>query len=371
MEKETTSTLKFCVTNNATPTPDLVEKVDGRREYIWYGEDNLFPQYISNLYYHSAVMESIVKGMKDYICGNGLIVSDTLTDFAKKVNSDYETMEDIVEKAVFDYVLYDGFAIQVFRDEKDRIKEIFNLDFQNLRLSQDKKYVYYASDWGKFNVKPKKIALFDREKMQKNSVFYFKSQMTPQSKAYPIPQFIGALQDIRTSTEISNFHLNSIINDFNASCIINLNCGNVDEETKKIVERQFNQKFSGTNNSGKLLLNFNDGKDTEMTIARLQSDDFDKRYQQLAKDVVKNIFIAFRAMPQLFGFVIEGSLFNNEEYTENFTLYNRTVILPYQRSIQRAFNVMFGLDNALIIKPFSLKTEEPKITEEPKQETEE
>ena len=102
------------------------------------------------------------------------------------------------------------------------------------------------------------------------------------------------------------------------------------------------------------LLNFNDNKDTEMTVARLQSDDFDKRYNQLAKDVVKNIFIAFRAMPQLFGFVIEGSLFNNEEYEQNFKLYNRTVIRPYQRAIQRAFNVMFGLENSFIIKPFTM-----------------
>ena len=347
--------LRFSVTDPVDPTPDLVEIMDRRRDYVSYGEDNLFPQYLMGLYLHSAVMESIVKGMKDYICGNGLIVSDTISDFSKKVNGDYETLEDIVEKAVFDYIMYDGFAIQVFRDEKDRIKEMYNLDFANLRLAQDGKYVYYSSDWAKYNTKSKKLSLFDREKPVRNSVFYFKSQMTPQSKTYPIPQYIGALSDIRTSTEISNFHLNSILNDFNASCIINLNCGSdVDEENKREVERKFKEKFAGTNNAGKFLLNFNDNKDTEMTVARLQSDDFDKRYNQLAKDVVKNIFIAFRAMPQLFGFVIEGSLFNNEEYEQNFRLYNRTVIRPYQRAIQRAFNTMFGLENSFIIKPFTM-----------------
>ena len=361
MEKE--ATLKFSLTEEITPTPELIEKVDGRRDFVFYGDDNLFPQYISHLYYHSAVMESIVKGMKDYICGDGLIVSDTIKDFSNKVNSDYETLEDIIEKAVFDYILFDGFAIQIFKDEKGRITEIYNLDFQCCRLSQDGKYVYYSSDWSKYNAKTKRIALYDREKTQHNSIFYFKGQMTPQSKTYPIPQFIGALSDIRTSTEISTFHLNSIINDFNSSCIINLNCGDVDDETKRRIERKFNEKFSGTQNAGKMMLNFNDNKETEMTVSRLQSDDFDKRYEQLSKDVVKNIFVAFRATPNLFGLATDTTGFNSQEYAEAFNLYNRTVIRPYQRSIQRAFNVMFGLDRAFTIKPFTLtevKTEENK-----------
>lgn len=365
MDKET---LRFSslTDNNITPTPNLIERVDGRRDYVYFGEDNLYPQYLLNLYYHSAVFESIIKQTKDYIMGNGVIVSDTISDFSKKVNSDYETLEDVLEKAVFDYLIFDGFAIQIFRDEKDRIKEIYNLDFANCRLSQDGKYVYYSNDWSKYNAKVKKIARFDREKLQKNTIFYFKGQMTPQSNVYPIPQYIGALSDIRTSTEISNFHLNSIINDFNASCIINLNCGDVDEETKKKIERKFVEKFNGTNNAGKMMLNFNDNKETEMTVARLQSDDFDKRYEQLAKDVVKNIFVAFRTQPQLCGFLVEGSLFNKQEFTDAFALYNRTVVKPYQRAIQRAFNVMFGLDNTIIIKPFTV--DEVKVEEEVKEE---
>lgn len=346
--------LRFSVTDPIEPTPSLVEIMDRRRDFVSYGEDNLFPQYILDLYYKSSVFETLIKGAKDYVCGDGLIVADTISDFSKKVNGDYETLEDIVEKAVFDYLMFDGFAIQVFRDEKDRIKEMYNLDFANLRLAQDGKSVYYSSDWAKYNVKTKKLSLFDREKPVRNSVFYFKSQMTPQSKTYPIPQYIGALSDIRTSTEISNFHLNSILNDFNASCIINLNCGDVDDETKKIVERKFKEKFAGTNNAGKFLLNFNDNKDTEMTVARLQSDDFDKRYNQLAKDVVKNIFIAFRSTPNLFGLATDTTGFNSQEYAEAFKLYNRTVIRPYQRAIQRAFNTMFGLENSFIIKPFTM-----------------
>lgn len=361
-------TLKFSLAGEIPATPELIERNDGRREYVYYGEDNLFPQYINELYYHSAVMESIVKGMKDYICGNGIIPAQAIEDFSKKVNSDYETLEDIMEKAVFDYILFDGFAIQIFRDEKGRIKEIYNLDFCNCRISADKKYVYYSNDWSKYNAKFKRIAAFDREKEQKNSIFYFRGQMTPQSKTYPIPQYMGALSDIRSSTEISTFHLHSILNDFNASAIVNLNCGDVDDDTKRQIERKFNEKFSGSENASRLMLNFNDNKETEMSVVRLASGDFDKRYQQLAKDVVKNIFVAFRATPNLFGLATDTTGFNSQEYAEAFKLYNRTVIKPYQRAIQRAFNVLFGLDHSIIIKPFTIEEvkenkEEEKVEE--------
>ena len=349
--------LSLSVVDNIEPTPALVEVTDRRRDYVYYGEDNLFPQYILDLYYKSSVMGSIVRGMVDYVCGNGIITADAIKDFSKNVNADYETLEDVVIKAVFDLILFDGFAIQVFRDTKGEISEMYNLDFANCRLSGDKKSVYYSNEWSRFNAKTTKIPVFDRTKQQRNSIFYFRGQLTPQSKTYPIPQYIGALADIRTSTEISNFHLNSILNNFNASCIINLNCGDVDEETKKRVENKFNEKFSGSDNAGKLLLNFNDNKETEMSVVRLQSDDQDKRYEQLARDVVKSIFVAFRATPNLFGLATDTTGFNSQEYAEAFKLYNRTVIKPYQLAIQRAFNVLFGLSNSIIIKPFEMVTE--------------
>ena len=61
---------------------------------------------------------------------------------------------------------------------------------------------------------------FEVGSSKRNSIFYFKGKTAPQVNVYPIPSYIGALSDIRTSTEISNFHLNSIINGFNGNLII-------------------------------------------------------------------------------------------------------------------------------------------------------
>lgn len=349
--------LKFEVVSNSVELPEVKEIRDGRRDYVTYGDDNLFPQYIFDLFLHSALFESIIKGTCDYAIGNDLVTSTSIEEFARKVNKDNQTLYDIVEKAIFDYLLFDGFYIQVFRDSDGKINELYNLDFQCCRISRDGKRVVYCPEWEKYNAQQKSYPIFSTEKDLKNSIFYFKGKTAPQAKTYPIPTYIGALSDIRTSVEISNFHLNSIVNDFNSSCIINLNSGEVDDDTKKKVEKKFKDKFAGTNNAGKFVLNFNENKDTAITIERLQSDDFDKRYEALSKSVTEKIFTAFRAIPCLFGLRSEGSMFNHEEYNDAFKLYQRTVIIPIQHTIERVFDKIFGIEDSIKIIPFKLEEE--------------
>lgn len=333
-----TEKMMFSAISTELTLPTLTESRDNRRGYVSYGDDNLFPQYIKGLYRHSALFESIVNGMKDYVLGEGV------EGEFNEMNRDGDTLNDIIEKAIFDYILYRGFAIQVFKDKTGKIVELYPLDFDNCRISIDEDYVFYSTKWDTSNTKTVKYPMFKVGANDSNSIFYFRDKSRPQSASYPIPFYLGALKDIRTSVEISNFHLNSVLNDFNANLIVNFNSGDVDEDTKKRIEKSFKDKFSGTTNAGKFLLNFNDNKETAITIERLQSDDFDKRYESLQQQITKNIFVAFRAQPQLFGFVIEGSLFNQQEFDDAYRLYNRTVIHPIKNTIERAFRKLMGFD---------------------------
>lgn len=349
--------LNFEIVTKELTIPSIVEVKDGRRDYVTYGEDNLFPQYIWQLFTHSAIFESIIRGTSDYVMGNDIIISDSISSFSSKVNKDYNTLADIIEKAIFDFLLYDGFAIQVFRDSNDNINELYNLDFQNCRISKDEKRVIYCSDWSKYNAKTSSYPMFDADKPVKNSIFYFKGKTAPQTNTYPIPSYIGALSDIRTSTEISNFHLNSVINGFNASAIVNFNNGSVDEETAKMVEKKFQNKFCGSDNASKFLLAFNENKESSVTIERLQSDDYADRYNVLENTITNNIFVAFRCQPQLFGLRSEGNMFNHDEYIQAAALYNKTVIKPIQKMLERAFSRLLRTEDAIKFIPFNLDDE--------------
>ena len=169
-------------------------------------------------------------------------------------------------------------------------------------------------------------------------IFYYKGHKT--RGIYPVPLYIGALKSVKISTEISNFHLNNITKGFASNAIISFNNGEPDEDTKERLNRAIKEQFCGTDNAGSFLLMFNESKENAVEIARIQDDSYDKKYLSLTDYVKEDIFIAFRATPELFGFPKEGSGFNSEEYTQAFNLYNKTMVMPIQKDFERAFKSM-------------------------------
>lgn len=335
--------------------PTFVEKENSGKPYINYGVDNRFPNYLWDLYMRSALLQSIVNGTADYANGNGITYAENanVQRLAEEANKDGETLEDIIKKITVDYLVFGGFAFQIIYNKLEEVSEIYWLDFRNCRRSKDGDKIYYSDDWIKHSNDYITYDIFNPEKRKKSQVFYFKGHIS--RGIYPVPRYNGALSAIETSTEISKFHLNSILNNFSGNFIINFNNGQPSTDVQEEIERKIKQKFSGADNAGKFLVAFNDSKENGVTVERIQDDNFDKKYESLRTDTYKEIFIAFRAIPQLFGYSLEGTGFNKQEFTEAYELYNKTTVVPIQKDIERVFNKVFGIDNSIKIIPFTLE----------------
>lgn len=347
------------ISNEARVIPDVVEKKMTGKEYVGYGEDNKFPQYVWNLYLKSAVLQGIVNGTCDFVSGNGIVSNIPMN---KIVNEDGEELEDIIRKLTVDYGIFGGFCFQVIKDFNGDFKEIYWLDIQNIRLNEDGDKAYYCDKWGQYGSKAVEYEIWDPKKTQSNFVVYFKGHIS--RGVYPIPRYIGALAAIETSTEIGKFHLNNILNNLSASAIINFNNGEPTEEEKKRIEKKLNEKFGGAGNAGKNMIVFNNNKESAVTVERLSEDNFDKKFETLAKSTKEEIFIAHRATPALFGMNPENNGFSKAEFLEAFELYNKTVVRPIQNDIKRVFDKLFGIDNSIIFNKFSLDdSDENKVIE--------
>jgi hypothetical protein len=139
-----------------------------------------------------------------------------------------------------------------------------------------------------------------------------------------------------------------------SNLIINFNNGQPNDEQKLEIEKNINEKFSGYQNAGRILISYNDSDENKTTIERLSGDDFDDKYQALAERSKNQIFTSFRATPNLFGDPSSTTGFNSQEYMESFSLYNKTVVHPIQNAIIEAFNKIMNTDNSITIIPFSL-----------------
>ena len=335
--------------------PTFVEKVNTSKPYLNYGVDNQFPQYLWDLYLRSALLQSIINGTTDYAVGNEIIYNqDTIIQRLKEeANKDGETLDDVIKKIIADYLIFGGFALQIIYNKIEEISEIYWLDFRNIRLNKDSDKAYYSEDWVRHANDYLEYNLFNPDKKKGTCIYYFKGHLS--RGVYPIPKYNGALAAIETSTEISKFHLNSILNNFSGNFIINFNNGQPTEDVQDTIERKLKSKFAGADNAGKFMVSFNDSKENAVTVERIQDDNFDKKYEALKNSTFKEIFIAFRAIPQLFGYSLEGTGFNKQEFIEAFELYNKTMVQPIQKDIIRCFNKIFGVQDSISIVPFNLE----------------
>lgn len=334
-----------------TVMPDAKEVQRSGFDYVSWGKDNRFPQDLYDMYQNSAILQSVINGTADYVFGSGVLSAFEV------VNDKYETLEDIVKRCVFDYLIFGGFAIQLMY-KGGKVESMYWLDFQKCRRSDDEKKVYYSDDWGKYAKKALEYKSWEPGFDKGTCIYYYKGHKT--RGIYPVPMYIGALKSVKISTEISNFHLNNITKGFASNAIISFNNGTPDEDTQSRIEKAVREKFCGTDNAGSFLLLFNESKDNACEIAKIQDDNFDKKYDVLSKAVKEDIFIAFRATPELFGLPNENNGFSQEEYTQAFNLYNKTVVMPIQKDVQRAFK-SFGY--VITFKPFVLTEADDKTIE--------
>lgn len=316
-------------------------------EVITWGKNNNYPNYLLSLYNEVGTLRTLINGCVDYTLGNGI-------NCPELINSRGESLEEIITKLVRDYFIYGGFAYEVIRNKIKEPKEIIYLDFRNIRSSKKGDFYFYSEDWDKSFGRCKYITIpkynKDREDISA-SVVYVKNAF---NSVYPTPLY-GAETTIKScelEKEITNYHYSAIQNGFSAGFMLNFNNGVPTDEIKKQIEKNILEKFSGTGNAARILINFNESKEVATELTELKTEDYGERYKSLQERVRQEIFTAFRATPNLFGIPTETTGFNEQEYESAFKLFNRTVIKPVQGLITRTFEKQ-ELD--VTFSPFSLE----------------
>lgn len=330
-----------------------VEKDVSGKDFIAWGDNNQYPNYLFSLYSDCATLQSIINGTSDFITGNDIVCN--VPNFAKRVNKKGDTINDLIERISIDYLIYGGYAIQVIKDFNNNIAELYALDFSKIRSSKKNDVFFYSEDWDKSFGRVKYITYPKFEPGDKNptSIFYFKGSKT--RGVYPTPIYNASIIACELEKKINRYHLNEISNNFLTSKIVNFNAGVPDDDLKAEIERNINEKFSGEENAGRILISFNDSKDSETTVTDIAQDNYADRYNALSTRTREQIFIAFRAVPNLFGLMTETTGFNSQEFAEAFKLYNRTTVKPIQKRIIDTLDKIFGVENSITIIPFSLE----------------
>ena len=351
--KASSSKVSFVNLSSYT-SPQIVETKN--KEWVEFGADNNYFQFLIDRANGSATSSACITGISQMIYGRGLDATDS-----SKRPEQYARMislfkKDDVRRFAYDLKLTGQCAIQViYSKDKKSIAKVEHLPIETLRAekcgAEDKKVqaYYYHPDWVniKPSEKPLRIPAFGISDTPKPIEILYVKPYEAGMYYYSTPDYQGGLQYAELEEEVSNYHLNNIMNGLAPSMLINFNNGVPDEEKQTLVENKIKAKFSGSSNAGKFILAFNDDKESAADINPVQLSDAHNQYQFLSEESQKKIMISHRIVsPMLLGIKDSSGFGNNAEELETATvLMQNTVIIPFQELLTDAFDKILAFNN--------------------------
>ena len=314
--------------------------------FVAYGEDNNYFQFLIDRYNGSATNNAIINGMSEMIFGRGL----DATDSNKKPEA-YAQMitlfhDDCVRRLSSDLKLMGQCAMQViYSKDRKTIARVEHIPVETLRAEKcnekgEIEAYYMHPDWANYkkNDTLKRIEAFGYGK-EAIQIYYIKPYKAGYKYYSPV-DYQGGIQYAELEEEISNYHINNIMNGLAPSMLINFNNGTPDPEQRQLIENRIYQKFSGSSNSGKFILSFNDDVSTAASIEPIQLSDAHNQYQFLSDESMRKIMVAHRVVsPMLLGVKDSSGLGNNaDELKTASLLMDNTVIRPFQTLLINAFD---------------------------------
>jgi len=342
------------VVNLSAYTSPLI-KENTKANYIEYGTDNNYFQYLIDRYLHSATNGSIITGVTNMIYGKGI----SALDANRKPNEYAQFVSlikgDCLKKVALERKLLGMGAIQVVM-EKKKVKSIDHFPMHTLRAEKcnDKGEIenwYYHPDWTK--VKPseklKKIPAFGFGNGNEVEIYIVKPYVSGFHYYTPI-DYSGALPYAFLEEQIGEYLINDIDNGFSGTKVINFNNGVPSEEMRDQIKRDVLSKVTGARGE-KVIVAFNANAESKTTVEDLPLTDAPAHYEYLSKECFEKLIVGHRVTsPMLLGVRDSGGgLGNNAEEIKTATLlFDNIVIKPYQDEL------CYAIDQIIAINDISL-----------------
>ena len=356
-----------------------------RVPWVYYGDNNLMPQYLITRYNNSAIHKAIVTSKVNQIMGDGVVSINNPMASVNLINKK-ENVEEVMKKCALDLVLFGGYAINVILSrDRESIAEIYHIDFSRVRVGkinpetdEIEKY-YYSADWTNIKKHPvEEYDAFNQEDGEPSQILYYK-QYQPSNSYYPNPDYSGALAAIEIDVNIKEFHSNNLKNGMLPSLFISMNNGIPADEEQRLITRALEEQYSSVNNAGRPIISFNESKELAPEITQIAPSSNDGYYQAIYDDIIRTILSGHRiSSGELFGISTSGKLGTRNEIVDHSEYIRKMVIMPYQHELLPTFNKLVSLKfqrpTTFEIKPLSIYevgdvVEQPVVENKPEQPT--
>lgn len=360
--------IKLGLLNHSIEAPIIDRRGSGGSyNYIKWGNDNNFSQFLIDLIQSSPLQNSILESLYHKLCGASIDVPANIQN-----PSLLESWQEFVCKIFKDYTYFEAFAIQCVLNLDGKTFSFYHQPVSEVRLEQVEgnkiQNAFICTDWSKSRPsKVEKIKMFGSETPVKGEKYlmYFKPY-SPQEYYYHTPSYFSAANWISADARLSRYYNNFVASNLNSNKIITYPT-EVPEDEKVEIYENLRRNFGGEQNAGSFILLFGEGE-TKPEISNLDSPDADL-YNNLTDTVAKYIISANRLTSPILAGISTSSGFSSksEEIISADVTYRLSVVQPMRSFILSKINGLLKLNNynidVISVKDYNLIEEYEGVTE--------
>jgi hypothetical protein len=316
--------------------------VNGRNQtngYIPFGQDNLFPELINQIFYSSPLHGSIVGYKVNAAVGGGFnIVADRLTPQDKLELYTLErklNIKKIVPAVTQQLILHNRVYFKLCFDDKMKLTKIVNLSPEKLRVNLDRKRYYICDDWSS-RIGVQEIKRYTPTCRDYEQLFVYEVECIGQD-FYPLPQYTSALNFAFLSGELSYFAKSNIQNSVFPSFAMMFPKRPQSEEEKNMIRNTID-RLKGAANAGKAVAFFANSAEQLPKIESLPTNGNDSLFQEASQLNTEQICFSHTIDPILMGIRTTGSLGNGSDIKQAYIIFEKNVVMPLREMVADIFN---------------------------------
>jgi len=270
------------------PTQAANGTLDG--DVVVFGEDNLFPYYLSSLIQISPTHAAIIDYKTNSIAGRGVEISmqPQILEYSEKKT------HKLFKKTAPQNATYEAFAWELITNVSGQVIKINPLPTDSIRSGDyDKGRVrnyYYKQNWNDQSEKARPIKAWNPDlKGGKSGKFLLYARIERAGQYfYTIPSYFSSWRWISLEDTIGEFHENNIENGFFPSMIIEMFGQEPNQEGKMKFETGIKNKFTGKS-AAKIVTLWNPDPDNKTSITTHNPPDLPDYFDGLMGEISAKI----------------------------------------------------------------------------------
>lgn len=344
--------------------PIISERIQKNKPFVFYGEDNLYPNEVIRMADNSALHSSILETKARMISGAGIIYegSDTETSeaeiFLEEATEKWGGLNRLIDRLATDIAYFDSFYLNVQFNVGGDIGTIRHADYSFMRSGKmdekgDVKEFYMSTRWDISTNKrayskedeiyrPIEIPAFDKNKMndktsKRTGQIMVAKRYSPSTLFYSKPSYLGATNYIEIAAKIANFHKSQLDNGMTGNLWMHIPQDLSDKAKRTKMLQSINDQFSGTNNAGRILLTFGVGEANVPKMESLNTSDVHGALSELNTRTNEEIAMGHQISRSIVG-LDQNTGLGGLEISNALDMFQTIYVSPAQQLIEDQLN---------------------------------